>query len=83
MKAAINTSRAQRGRVGGGGRAPAPVSAAVANVKPFILAHKGCTGAVISLDVSALAMLAVPMAVRRIIDKGFGGNNSALINNYS
>ena len=52
-------------------------------LKPLILAHKGAlAGAVISLVVSALAMLAVPMAVRRMIDKGFGGNDSALINNY-
>ena len=52
-------------------------------LKPLILAHKGAlAGAVVALVVSALAMLAVPMAVRRMIDKGFGGNNSALINNY-
>ena len=37
---------------------------------------------IIALVVSALAMLSVPMAVRRMIDKGFGGNDSALINNY-
>ena len=52
-------------------------------LKPLILAHKGAlAGAVVALVVSALAMLAVPMAVRRMIDKGFGGNDSALINNY-
>ena len=52
-------------------------------LKPLILAHKGALwGAVISLVVSALAMLSVPLAVRRMIDKGFGGNDSALINNY-
>jgi ATP-binding cassette subfamily B protein len=47
------------------------------------LAHKGALwGAGIALVVSALAMLAVPLAVRRMIDKGFGANDSALINNY-
>lgn len=52
-------------------------------LKPLILAHKGALwGASIALVVSALAMLAVPLAVRRMIDKGFGGNDSALINNY-
>jgi ATP-binding cassette subfamily B protein len=49
----------------------------------LIFAHKGALwGAVIALVVSALAMLSVPLAVRRMIDKGFGGNDSALINNY-
>ncbi|RUO99444.1 MAG: ATP-binding cassette domain-containing protein [Hyphomicrobium sp.] len=52
-------------------------------LKPLILAHKGALwGAIISLVVSALAMLSVPLAVRRMIDKGFAGNDSALINNY-
>jgi ATP-binding cassette subfamily B protein len=52
-------------------------------LKPLILAHKGALwGAIVALVVSALAMLSVPMAVRRMIDKGFGGNDSALINNY-
>jgi len=52
-------------------------------LKPLIIAYKGpLWGAIISLVVSALAMLAVPLAVRRMIDKGFGGNDSALINNY-
>ncbi|MBS0232937.1 MAG: ATP-binding cassette domain-containing protein [Proteobacteria bacterium] len=52
-------------------------------LKPLIVAYKGpLWGAIISLVVSALAMLAVPLAVRRMIDKGFGGNDSALINNY-
>ncbi len=52
-------------------------------LKPLIFAHKGALwGAVIALVVSALAMLSVPLAVRRMIDKGFGGNDSALINNY-
>lgn len=50
---------------------------------PLITAHKGALwGAVIALVASALAMLSVPLAVRRMIDKGFAGNDSALINNY-
>jgi ATP-binding cassette subfamily B protein len=52
-------------------------------LKPLILAHKGALwGAVIAVIVSAVAMLAVPMAVRRMIDNGFAANDSALINNY-
>lgn len=50
---------------------------------PLIMAHKAALwGAVISLVVSALAMLSVPLAVRRMIDKGFAGNDSELINSY-
>ncbi|HVZ04703.1 ABC transporter transmembrane domain-containing protein [Hyphomicrobium sp.] len=52
-------------------------------LKPLIMAHKGALwGAIIALVVSALAMLSVPLAVRRMIDKGFGANDAALINNY-
>ena len=52
-------------------------------LKPLILAHKGALAAAITaLVVSALAMLSVPLAVRRMIDKGFGSNDAALIDNY-
>ncbi|SFV27759.1 ABC transporter transmembrane domain-containing protein [Hyphomicrobium facile] len=52
-------------------------------LKPLILSHKGALwGAIIALVVSAIAMLSVPLAVRRMIDNGFGGNDSTLINNY-
>ena len=52
-------------------------------LKPLIFAHKSVLwGAIIALAVSALAMLSVPLAVRRMIDKGFMGNGSVLINNY-
>jgi len=52
-------------------------------LKPLIMAHKGALwGAVIALVVSALAMLSVPLAVRRMIDQGFGANDATLINNY-
>jgi len=47
------------------------------------MAHKGMlAGAVIALIVAAAAMLAVPLAVRRVIDHGFGGHDGGLINNY-
>jgi ATP-binding cassette subfamily B protein len=52
-------------------------------LKPLILAHKGALwGAVIAVVMSAVAMLAVPMAVRRMIDNGFGAHDSHLINSY-
>jgi ATP-binding cassette subfamily B protein len=52
-------------------------------LKPLIFAHKGALwGAAIAVVVSALAMLAVPMAVRRMIDNGFAASDSTLINNY-
>ncbi|MGQ0456218.1 MAG: ABC transporter transmembrane domain-containing protein [Hyphomicrobium sp.] len=52
-------------------------------LKPLILAHKGIlAAAVLALVVSAIAMLAVPMAVRRMIDLGFGAGDAALIDNY-
>ena len=52
-------------------------------LKPLILAHKGMLAAAFTaLVVSALAMLSVPMAVRRMIDLGFGARDAALIDNY-
>ena len=52
-------------------------------LKPLIFAHKGALwGAVIALVVSALAVLVVPVAVRRMIDNGFAPDDLALINNY-
>ena len=47
------------------------------------MSHKGMlAGAVIALVVSAAAMLVVPLAVRRMIDHGFGGHDGDLINSY-
>jgi ATP-binding cassette subfamily B protein len=52
-------------------------------LKPLILAHKGALwGAIIAVVLSAVAMLAVPMAVRRMIDNGFAAHDSELINSY-
>ncbi len=45
--------------------------------------HPGMlTAALVALVVSAAAMLIVPMAVRRMIDFGFGSENGQLINQY-
>jgi ATP-binding cassette subfamily B protein len=52
-------------------------------LRPLVFAHKGALwGAVITLVISALAMLSIPLAVRRMIDNGFGANDADLINSY-
>jgi ATP-binding cassette subfamily B protein len=52
-------------------------------LKPYLLRHrKMIAGALVALIVSALAMLAIPMAVRRMIDVGFVSQDGALINHY-
>ncbi len=52
-------------------------------LKPLLLAHKGAlAAATVALVVSALAMLSVPLAVRRMIDHGFGAHDAGLIDNY-
>ena len=52
-------------------------------MRPYLLRHTRVVAlAVLALIVSALAMLAVPMAVRRVIDFGFGGSDAVFINQY-
>jgi ATP-binding cassette, subfamily B, bacterial len=52
-------------------------------LKPYILKSPGVLiAALIALVVSAGAMLAVPMAVRRMIDFGFAGQDGQLIDQY-
>lgn len=52
-------------------------------LKPIILRYKGMlAAAALSMLVSAMAMLSVPMAVRRMIDLGFSGNNAGMIDSY-
>ena len=55
----------------------------LAALKPYILKNKVMlAGAVIALVISAGAMLSVPMAVRRMIDYGFGAQGGELIDQY-
>ena len=50
---------------------------------PFIARYKGLVaGALFSLVLAAVTTLAVPLAVRRMIDHGFTGANAAFVNNY-
>ncbi len=52
-------------------------------LKPYILKSPLIlAGALVALVVSAGAMLAVPMAVRRMIDYGFGAHDGQLIDQY-
>ena len=52
-------------------------------LQPYVLAHKGMlAAAALALVLSAAAMLSVPIAVRRMIDHGFGTKDGSLINNY-
>ncbi|HMN36451.1 MAG TPA: ABC transporter transmembrane domain-containing protein [Hyphomicrobium sp.] len=52
-------------------------------LKPILMSHKGMLlGAIIALIASASAMLAVPLAVRRMIDHGFGGHDGQMMNSY-
>lgn len=52
-------------------------------IQPLILAHKPMLiAAFVALVISAVAMLAVPLAVRRMIDLGFGAGDDALIDSY-
>jgi ATP-binding cassette subfamily B protein len=52
-------------------------------LRPYLLRHKAMLGAtLLALFVSAGATLAVPLAVRRMIDLGFSGVDPSLINKY-
>ncbi len=52
-------------------------------LKPYLFAHPAhVTAALMALIVSAVAMLSVPMAVRRMIDFGFGSANGGMIDQY-
>ncbi len=53
------------------------------SLRPYIARHPGTLAlAGIALVVSATAMLAIPMAVRRMIDLGFGSRNGLFIDRY-
>ncbi|KRE17010.1 ABC transporter [Bosea sp. Root381] len=55
----------------------------LASFWPYALKHKGRIGlALLALVVASVATLALPMAVRRVIDVGFSGGEQQLANNY-
>src|SRR5579862_9850871 len=50
---------------------------------PFVARYRGrAVAALIALTVAAIATLAVPIAVRRMIDNGFDPTRAGLINEY-
>jgi ATP-binding cassette subfamily B protein len=50
---------------------------------PFVMRYRGrVTAALVALLVAALATLAVPIAVRRMIDNGFDAHRAGLIDEY-
>ena len=52
-------------------------------LKPYLMRHPLRLGAALAaLVVAAVAMLTIPMAVRRMIDNGFGGQDGAMIDQY-
>lgn len=53
------------------------------SLKPYLFKHTGMvTAALVALVVSAVAMLSVPLAVRRMIDHGFNAENAEFIDQY-
>ncbi|OYW56490.1 MAG: ABC transporter [Hyphomicrobium sp. 32-62-53] len=53
------------------------------SLKPYLLKHKGMLVAgFIALVLSAVTMLSVPLAIRRMIDNGFSVDNAAFIDQY-
>ncbi len=52
-------------------------------LKPYLMKHKGMLVAgLVALVLSAVAMLSVPLAVRRMIDHGFSVENAGFIDQY-
>jgi ATP-binding cassette subfamily B protein len=66
-----------------GQKAPRASLAALRPLLPYGLAYRGrVAGALIALIVASGATLVVPIAVRRMIDFGFSGQESGLIRDY-
>lgn len=69
------------GQASGDGRRPSP--APLRRLVPYIGKYRGLVlGAVISLVAAALTTLALPVAVRRMIDHGFSSSDSTFIAKY-
>jgi len=64
-------------------KAPRPSLKPLFALKPYLARHKGMlAAALLALVVSAAATLAIPLAVRRMIDLGFSGIEPDLIDKY-
>jgi ATP-binding cassette subfamily B protein len=65
------------------GRAPRASLRPLLALKPYLFRYKGMVGAaLLALIVAAAATLAVPLAVRRMIDVGFTGLEPGLVDKY-
>ena len=52
-------------------------------LRPMILKYKGILAAALfAMVISAMAMLSLPIALRRMIDQGFGASDASLISSY-
>ncbi len=68
-------------QAGGDGRRASP--APLGRLVPYIGRYRGlAVGAIVSLILAALTTLALPVAVRRMIDHGFSSSDSTFIANY-
>ncbi|KPB00296.1 ABC transporter transmembrane domain-containing protein [Ahrensia marina] len=66
-----------------GDRAKSKSVRPLAALLPYLARYKKLViGAVVSLFLAAFTTLALPTAVRRVIDHGFSDENAALVNNY-
>ncbi|WP_020177524.1 ABC transporter transmembrane domain-containing protein [Methylopila sp. M107] len=77
---------ARRNRSADPGPDQAPRSSSLrplAALRPFALAHKGrVVGALLALTVASAATLAIPVAIRRLIDFGFSSDHPDMVNQY-
>ena len=64
-------------------KGPRPSLKPLSALKPYLARHKGMlSAALLALLISAAATLAIPLAVRRMIDLGFSGIEPDLIDKY-
>ncbi len=84
----IETNPTREGAGGGSGEAPGGRGrmarlGPLASIVPFLRPYRGrVTAALVALIIAAGATLAVPLAVRRMIDNGFSQENVAFIDQY-
>ena len=85
----IQPPQVQPAAVEGSAAVPPAKSARSRNIKPliglipFVMRYRGrAIAAILALLVAALATLAVPIAVRRMIDNGFDAHRAGLIDEY-
>ncbi|MGK2740628.1 ABC transporter transmembrane domain-containing protein [Tepidicaulis sp. LMO-SS28] len=64
-------------------RKPAKTVRPLMKLKPFVLAYQGMLwAAFFALVMATLSTLAIPMAMRRMLDEGFSKENAAFIDQY-